>query len=53
MGEGRRRNHRAGTENLVSIVGMAQALKLCVENIEAKTSHLKALKSYMNGKTGK
>lgn len=46
-GGGQERSHRAGTENLVSIVGMAYALKKCMDNLETKTTHLKELKSYM------
>ncbi len=46
-GGGQERNHRAGTENIVSIIGMAYALKKCVENLEKKTTHLKELKRYM------
>lgn len=46
-GGGQERSHRAGTENLVSIVGMAHALKKCYSILEKKTTHLKELKSYM------
>lgn len=52
-GGGQERNHRAGTENLVSIVGMAKALQKCIDNLEKKTAHLRELKSYMKAQLEK
>jgi cysteine desulfurase len=45
-GGGQERNSRAGTENLPSIAGMAEALNICYEEMEGQHQHMQALKSY-------
>lgn len=42
-GGGQERKLRPGTENVPGIVGLAEALKLAVEELPQKTAHLKAL----------
>ncbi len=44
LGGGQERNMRAGTENLPGIVGMAEALKLAHECMEADQQHIMKLK---------
>lgn len=44
LGGGQERNMRAGTEHLSGIVGMAEALKLAHERMEADQLHIMALK---------
>ncbi len=39
------RYQRAGTENIASVVGMAAALKLAYDNIDAHCAHLSSLRS--------
>jgi cysteine desulfurase len=45
-GGGQERNMRAGTENVAGIVGMAHAMKKCVDHLDAKTEQIVALKQY-------
>jgi cysteine desulfurase len=45
-GGGQERGHRSGTENIPGIVGLAAALKECMEQLEADHTHFRALKSY-------
>lgn len=42
-GGAQERNRRAGTENVPGVIGLATALKLATENLEAYNSHLKKL----------
>ncbi len=44
LGGGQERNMRAGTENLHGIIGMAEALKLAHERMEADQQHILSLK---------
>ncbi len=41
------RGHRPGTENIPYIVGMATALKLAYEEMDAKAAHLTALRDHI------
>lgn len=47
QGGSQERNMRGGTENVYGIVGMAKALELCYEDMEAHQNHIKALKQRM------
>lgn len=47
QGGGQERNRRAGTENVPGIVGMATALKLAVENMEANNRRAVQLRDRM------
>jgi cysteine desulfurase len=40
-------NKRAGTENLIGIVGMGKAAELALRDMAVRTGHLKELKDYM------
>jgi len=44
------RGHRAGTENVVGIVGLHKAFTLAYENLEEESSYVKELKSYFISK---
>lgn len=46
-GGSQERGHRAGTENVASIVGMAEAFRLCYSRFDEKHDHLVRLRSYM------
>lgn len=46
-GGSQERNMRGGTENVAGIIGMAEALKISVDQMEEKKDHIKALKDYM------
>jgi cysteine desulfurase len=46
-GGSQERGMRPGTENVASIVGMAAALRYCVENLEQKSQKLLGLKAHM------
>lgn len=46
-GGAQERNMRGGTENVYGIVGLAKALELSSESMQAKQAHLAHLKSYM------
>lgn len=45
-GGGQESNRRSGTENVPGIVGIAEALKLSVENLETENARLIALREY-------
>ncbi len=47
LGGSQERNMRAGTENLYGIVGLAKALELATEDVEAHQRHVQALKDLM------
>ena len=44
QGGSQERRRRGGTSNVAGIVGMAEALKYCSENLEAHTDHFKNLR---------
>ena len=46
-GGSQERGFRSGTENLTSIVGMAEALEIAVNGIEEDTRHVVSLRQYM------
>ena len=46
-GGGQERNRRAGTENVPGIVGLAKALDLACQDMEAKNAKIKALRDYL------
>jgi cysteine desulfurase len=46
-GGGQERNHRGGTENVYGIVGLAKALEMAYEQMEAHQKHIQSLKSSM------
>ncbi|NLW58835.1 MAG: cysteine desulfurase NifS [Firmicutes bacterium] len=46
-GGGQERNRRAGTENVPGIVGLAKAMALAYEDLEAKNAKIKALRDYL------
>lgn len=46
-GGGQERGHRAGTENVYGIVGLAKALEIANEHVEEHIEHVKGLKYYM------
>ena len=46
-GGGQERNRRAGTENVPGIVGLATALDLAYQDLEAKNAKLKGLRDYL------
>ncbi|HHT06569.1 MAG TPA: cysteine desulfurase NifS [Hydrogenispora sp.] len=46
-GGGQERSRRAGTENVPGIVGLATALDLAYQDLEAKNAKLKALRDYL------
>jgi cysteine desulfurase len=46
-GGAQERNMRGGTENVSGIVGLAKALELCCEEMEAHQRHIMDLKDYM------
>ena len=46
-GGGQERNHRAGTENIYGIIGMAKAMDLAYAGHEAQEKHIRALKKQM------
>lgn len=45
-GGGQERNQRAGTENVPAIIGMARALELATQQMDAHMQHLESLKAY-------
>lgn len=47
------RTLRAGTENVVGIVGLGKALELAMENLEAYSNHIKEIKNYTISKLKK
>ena len=46
-GGGQERNMRAGTENLLGMVGLAKAMEIAHEDMEAHRKHISGLKRYM------
>ena len=46
LGGTQERELRAGTENVVGIVGLGKALELCLENMEEYSNHMGAIKQY-------
>lgn len=46
LGGGQEKGLRAGTENVINIVGMGKALELCLENLKADMQKMKNLKKY-------
>ncbi len=46
-GGAQERNMRAGTENIYGIVGLAKALDIAYEDIEAHQEHIQGMKMYM------
>jgi cysteine desulfurase len=46
-GGSQERNMRGGTENIYGIVGLAKALELCYEEMDAHIQHISGLKQYM------
>ena len=47
FGGAQERNMRAGTENVYGIVGLAKALELCCEHMDATREKIQSLKEYM------
>lgn len=47
VGGGQESGKRAGTENLISIVGLAKSLELASENINAEIEYITGLKNHM------
>lgn len=46
-GGAQERNMRGGTENVYGIVGLAKALEICFDEMEAHQKHIMGLKDYM------
>lgn len=46
-GGAQERNMRGGTENTHGIIGLAKALELCYQDMDAHISHIRGLKNYM------
>ncbi len=46
-GGGQESNHRAGTENVLGIIGLAKALELAFKNLEHEQKHIFGIKEYM------
>lgn len=46
-GGAQERNMRGGTENIYGIIGLAKALEIAVNDMEAHQNHIKSLKSRM------
>lgn len=44
VGGGQERRRRAGTENVPAVVGLARALELAVDDLEARACHMEALR---------
>ena len=49
-GGAQERNMRGGTENVIGIIGLAKALELSLEELEAHRSHIEKIKGYFIGK---
>lgn len=52
-GGAQERNMRGGTENVAGIIGLAKALELCYQDMEAHQKHIQGLKDYMREELGK
>lgn len=52
-GGSQERNMRGGTENVYGIVGLAKALEICYEEMDAHIQHISGLKQYMMGQLQK
>ncbi len=46
-GGSQERNMRGGTENVYGIIGMAKALELACENLEARKTHIETIRNYL------
>ncbi len=46
-GGGQEGNHRAGTENVMGIVGLAKSLEIAFDNVEEEQEQIYAVKKYM------
>ena len=46
MGGGQERNMRAGTENVLGIIGLGKAFELVIDNFEQDSKYITALKTY-------
>lgn len=49
-GGGQERSQRAGTENVMGIVGLSTALEIAIENFEEECQHISDLKQYMKNR---
>lgn len=49
-GGAQERNMRGGTENVYGIIGLAKALEICYNEMEAHQQHIMTLKEYMKAK---
>ena len=49
-GGAQERNMRGGTENVIGIIGLAKALELSLEELEAHRSHIEKIKGHFIGK---
>ena len=47
IGGGQERNVRAGTENIIGIVGLTKAMEVAYRDLEAHRDHIQSLKAYM------
>jgi cysteine desulfurase len=47
LGGSQERNRRAGTENIAGAVGLAKALALAAEEIDARNPHVRGLRDYL------
>jgi cysteine desulfurase len=47
LGGSQERNRRAGTENVAGAIGLARALTLAYEELEARNEHVRALRDYL------
>lgn len=52
-GGAQERNMRGGTENVYGIVGLAKALQICYDEMEAHQEHIMGLKDYMKSELEK
>jgi cysteine desulfurase len=47
LGGSQERNRRAGTENVAGVIGLAKALTLAYEELDARTDHVRGLRDYL------